>query len=187
MPTVVIEHNLTVAGAPGIGLEPGRAELDSQFERLEGVVAGVGLCATMRKEHRWGPSARIRVVITAYRGTSPAVRHTRNGTGRHPFGARRIGAHVGSAATVRVPLSLLLPALAVILALGSLTVGLRTVEADSAPSDRHCVGRPPRPSPPTTSCARPIGSVNVRLRRSTMPVCAWVDAPVVVSDPNGRR
>ena len=130
VPTVVIEHNLTVAGAPGIGLEPGRAELDGQFERLEGVVGGVGLCTTMRKEHRWGPSGAIRVVITAYRGTSPAVRHTRNGAGRSPFGApnrsaRRLGGYGAS-----VPLSLLLPALAVVLALGSLTVGLRTVERE---------------------------------------------------------
>ena len=53
---VVIKHDLTVAGAPRIGLEACRAKFDGQFERLEGVVGGVGLCATMRKEHRWGPS-----------------------------------------------------------------------------------------------------------------------------------
>ena len=54
-------------------------------------------------------------------GTAPAG---------HPFGtpnrsARRLGGYGAS-----VPLSLLLPALAVVLALGSLTVGLRTVERE---------------------------------------------------------
>ena len=102
-------------------------------------------------------------------GTAPAG---------HPFGTRRIGAHVGSAATVRACLSrsccrLLLWSLPS----GASRSGYARSNANSAPSDRHCVGRPPRPSPPTTSCARPIGSVNVRLLSSRMPVCAWVDAP----------
>ena len=131
----------------------------------------------MRKEHRWGPSGefgsssrRIVALLLPFDtpGTAPAG---------HPFGTRRIGAHVGSAATVRACLSRsccrLLPWS---LPSGASRSGYARSNANSAPSDRHCVGRPPRPSPPTTSCASDRLGERALLS-SRMPVCDWVDAP----------
>lgn len=85
-----------------------------------------------------------------------------NGAGRSPVqdapnrNARRLGGYGAS-----VPLSLLLPALAVILALGSLTVGLRTVE-------------------------RELGALRSSLRRSAATAVATDDL-VRASDRLGER
>ena len=57
-PAVVVEHGHAVGGEPHVALEPGGAQPEAELEGLDGVLGGVGPCATVRERDRGAGGAR---------------------------------------------------------------------------------------------------------------------------------
>ena len=58
VPPVVVEHNLTISGHPGIGFDPGGAEPDCKFEGVNRVIPGVRFRPPVSEQHGRAPHRR---------------------------------------------------------------------------------------------------------------------------------
>ena len=62
---VMVENGDTIGGQPHIALESGRTETERQCECLDGVLAAVGPCTSVRKADRWDALSRYSLLHEA--------------------------------------------------------------------------------------------------------------------------